>query len=204
MRGSDRRPETRGASTEVPVPAQALRRSAMDAASTPIAVARRSRDAPKQQSPAWIVGIVGFALAAWWSCASLFPTGWTRRPSLVWRRGAWSRPSTHVGCWGTSETRPNLGHDGKFFFAQANDPLSLQPERHAAFLDGPLYRAQRMLFPLIAGGFGLFPPGVVVWSMLVTNLLAMGVGALLAARLAIRWGVPVAGPRVAVEHRPDP
>jgi len=88
---------------------------------------------------------------------------------------------------GDVATRPDLGHDGKYFFAQANDPLYLQPDRHAAFLDRPLYRAQRMLFPLIAGGFGLFPPGVVVWSMLVTNLLAMGVGAFLAALLAIRW-----------------
>jgi hypothetical protein len=89
---------------------------------------------------------------------------------------------------GDVATRPNLGHDGRFFFVQSNDPLYLNPERHAAFLDRPLYRAQRMLFPLIAGGFGFFPPGVVVWSMLVTNLLAMCVGALLAARLAIRWG----------------
>jgi hypothetical protein len=89
---------------------------------------------------------------------------------------------------GDVATRPNLGHDGKFFFVQANDPLYLQPERHASFLDRPLYRAQRMLFPLIAGGFGLFPPGVIVWSMLVTNLLAMFVGSVLAARLAIRWG----------------
>lgn len=89
---------------------------------------------------------------------------------------------------GDVATRPYLGHDGRFFFAQANDPLYLQPQRHAAVLDRPFYRGQRMLYPLIAGGFGLFPPGVVVWSMLVTNLLAMGVGAFLAARLAIGWG----------------
>ena len=51
-----------------------------------------------------------------------------------------------------------------------------------------VYRSQRMLFPLIAGGLGSFPPGVVVWSMLITNLLAMGIGALVAAELATRWG----------------
>jgi hypothetical protein len=45
-----------------------------------------------------------------------------------------------------------------------------------------------MLFPMIAGGFGFFPPGVVAWSMLVTNLLALGFGAFLAALLAQRWG----------------
>ena len=91
---------------------------------------------------------------------------------------------------GDVETRPNLGHDGKYFFAQANDPWYLQPEQHAAVLDRPLYRGQRMLFPMIAGGFGFFPPEVVVWSMLVTNLLALGVGSMLAARLASLWEAP--------------
>jgi hypothetical protein len=47
-----------------------------------------------------------------------------------------------------------------------------------------------MLFPMIAGGFGFFPPEVVVWSMLVTNLLALGVGSMLAARLASLWDAP--------------
>jgi hypothetical protein len=46
-----------------------------------------------------------------------------------------------------------------------------------------------MLYPLVAGGFGFFPPGVVAWSMLVTNLLALGLGSFLAALLAQRWGV---------------
>jgi hypothetical protein len=89
---------------------------------------------------------------------------------------------------GDVTTRHDLGHDGKFFFAQANDPWYLAPERHAVVLDRPAYRGQRMLFPMIAGGFGLFPPDVVVWSMLVTNLLAMAIGALLAAKLAASWG----------------
>jgi hypothetical protein len=89
---------------------------------------------------------------------------------------------------GEVATRPNLGHDGRFFFAQANDPWYLEPRLNATVLDRPIYRGQRMLFPMIAGGFGLFPPSVVVWSMLVTNLLAMGIGALLAARLAVSWG----------------
>ena len=84
--------------------------------------------------------------------------------------------------------RPDLGHDGKFFFPQANDPWYLAPRAHAAVLDRPVYRAQRMLFPMLAGGFGLFPPRIVVWAMLVTNLLALGLGSLLAARLALLWG----------------
>jgi hypothetical protein len=82
-----------------------------------------------------------------------------------------------------------LAHDGKYFFAQANDPWYLDPTRHAAILDAPLYRAQRMLFPTIASGFGLFPPGVVVWSLSITNVIALALGGLLAARLAAWWSL---------------
>jgi hypothetical protein len=89
---------------------------------------------------------------------------------------------------GVVATRPDLGHDGKFFFIQANDPWHLDPEENAAFLDRPVYRAQRMLFPLIAGGFGWFPPEVTVWAMLVINLVCLGLGALFAARIAVTWG----------------
>lgn len=91
---------------------------------------------------------------------------------------------------GDVTTRRDLGHDGKFFFAQANDPWYLSPQEHAVVLDRPIYRAQRMLFPMVAGGFGLFTSGVVVWAMLVTNLLALAVGAVFAAKLAAMWGVP--------------
>ncbi|MGH7541611.1 MAG: hypothetical protein ACRELC_11490, partial [Gemmatimonadota bacterium] len=90
---------------------------------------------------------------------------------------------------GPVATREHRGHDGKFFFAQANDPWYLEPERHALVLDRPIYRAQRMLYPMVAGGFGFFPPDVIVWSMLVTNLAALAVGTFLAAGLATRWGL---------------
>jgi hypothetical protein len=89
---------------------------------------------------------------------------------------------------GSVETRPAAGHDGKFFFIQANDPLYLHPEQNAAYLDRPAYRSQRMLFPLVAGGFGLFPPAVIVWAMLAINVLCLGIGAFIAARIATIWG----------------
>ena len=142
----------------------------------------------RSRAQAWIVGIVGLAISSVVVLRILIPNGMD--PTTFLTLGAKAPEQTEYArrLLGDVATRPNLGHDGRFFFAQSNDPLYLQPEQHAAFLDRPVYRAQRMLFPLIAGGFGLFPPGVVVWSMLVTNLLAMCVGALLAARLAIRWG----------------
>jgi hypothetical protein len=91
---------------------------------------------------------------------------------------------------GDVSTRPAAGHDGKFFFIQANDPWYLEPQEHAVLLDRPIYRGQRMLYPLLAGGFGLFPPRAIVWSMLLTSLFAMAFGATLAAKLASRRGAP--------------
>jgi hypothetical protein len=84
--------------------------------------------------------------------------------------------------------RPSFGHDGKFFFAQANDPWYLNPRMHAAVLDLPVYRAQRMLYPTLAGGFGLFSPSVVVWSLVLVNVLTAGVGSALTAVLATALG----------------
>lgn len=77
---------------------------------------------------------------------------------------------------GDVEVRRAQGHDGKFFFVQANDPLYLDPSTHAVNLDRPTYRAQRMLYPLLAGGLGLLDPGGVAWGMLVVNVLALGAG----------------------------
>lgn len=142
----------------------------------------------RSSGQAWIVGIVGLSISCVVVLRILIPNEMDPTTFLALGDEAPKQTEYARRLLGDVATHPNLGHDGKFFFAQANDPLYLQPERHAAFLDRPLYRAQRMLFPLIAGGFGLFPPGVIVWSMLVTNLLAMCVGAFLAARLAIRWG----------------
>jgi hypothetical protein len=142
----------------------------------------------RSSAQTWIVGIVGLAIGSIVVLRILIPNGMDPTTFLTLGDKAPEQTEYARRLLGDVATRPNLGHDGRFFFAQSNDPLYLNPEQHASFLDRPLYRAQRMLYPLIAGGFGLFPPGVVVWSMLVTNLLAMCLGALLAARLAIRWG----------------
>ncbi|MFN2485276.1 MAG: hypothetical protein ABR609_01460 [Acidimicrobiia bacterium] len=82
------------------------------------------------------------------------------------------------------ETRPELGHDGKFFFILANDPLLIDPEDHAAYLDRPTFRAQRILYPLLAGGFGLFSAIVTMWGMVVVNVVAVGFGSLATAGVA--------------------
>ena len=80
-----------------------------------------------------------------------------------------------------------LGHDGSMFFLQALDPFFIDDE-HAVHLDRPVYRAQRMLFPTIAGGLGLLPAEAVLWSMALVNVAAIALGTLGTARLAQRLG----------------
>lgn len=81
-----------------------------------------------------------------------------------------------------------LGHDGSMFFLQALDPFYLSPDEHAVHLDRPEYRAQRMLFPLVAGLGGLLPAEAVLWSMALVNVAAIALGTLGTARLAQRLG----------------
>ena len=84
--------------------------------------------------------------------------------------------------------RADLGHDGRFFFVQANDPWLLDPEENIMVVDRPLYRSQRMFYPLIAGGGGLFGPETIVWAMLIVNLLALGLGTWAVSQIAIDMG----------------
>jgi hypothetical protein len=81
-----------------------------------------------------------------------------------------------------------LGHDGSMFFLQALDPFYLSPDEHAIYLDRPVYRAQRMLFPTIAGVGGLLPAEAVLWAMALTNIAALALGTVAAGRLATRLG----------------
>jgi hypothetical protein len=73
-------------------------------------------------------------------------------------------------------TRILQGHDGKFFFVQANDPWILDHEANASVLDRPIYRSQRMLYPALAGGVGLFSPEVIVWALICVNVAALAAG----------------------------
>lgn len=82
--------------------------------------------------------------------------------------------------------RDQLGHDGRFFFIQANDPLLLNPSDHAAFLDRPAYRSQRMLYPLLVGLGGLLPVDLIPWGMAVVSGLSIVAGTLAVCLLALR------------------
>lgn len=132
--------------------------------------------------------MVAVVLVSVYVGASLSQADW--EPTLL---TAFGEDSTAVREYGEARLgevhlRQALGHDGKFFFVQANDPWMIDPGTHAAVLDRPLYRAQRMLYPVLAGGGGLFTPGVIVWAMIVVNILAMGAGTWSTALVASRMG----------------
>lgn len=80
--------------------------------------------------------------------------------------------------------RSGEGHDGKFFFIQANDPFLLAPEENAALIDYPVYRSQRMLYPTMAGAFGILPPDAIVWTLLGVSMAAFVSGTYVTSRLA--------------------
>lgn len=141
-----------------------------------------------RSTPVWGVGLIGLAFACAVSLRTLIPADMDPTVFLALGKDKPIQTSYARRLLGDVSIRPGAGHDGKFFFAQANDPWYLEPQQHATVLDEPIYRGRRMLFPMIAGGFGLFPPHIVVWSMLVTNVLALAIGTLLAARLASLWG----------------
>lgn len=84
--------------------------------------------------------------------------------------------------------RTNQGHDGKYFFVQSNDPWLIHPSENAKVLDLPIYRSQRMFYPVLAGGAGFFTPEMIVWAMLIVNLLAIGVGTTATGQIAIEMG----------------
>ena len=135
----------------------------------------------------WPVAALGLAIGLVYILRVLVPAGWN--PSIFLALGEDSPRQTGYAQsrLGSVVVRDAFGHDGKFFFIQANDPLYLEPEVHAAFLDRPVYRGQRMLFPALSGGLGLFPSGVVVWAMLGVNLAALVAATAVAAKLAIAW-----------------
>ena len=84
--------------------------------------------------------------------------------------------------------RSDLGHDGRFFFVQSNDPWVTDPAENIDVVDRPLYRSQRMLYPVLAGGGGLLNAEAIIWSMIIVNVIAMGLGSWAVAQVAIEMG----------------
>lgn len=93
---------------------------------------------------------------------------------------------------GSVSTVPGEGHDGQFSYVQARAPFDRAHLRELT--DSPAYRHRRLLYPLLAGGFGTLSPwGTFVGLVLVA---AAGFGLLAAATFVVAsrygtgpWGV---------------
>jgi len=123
-----------------------------------------------------VVGLIGLAIGIALVIRNLIPVGWDVTTFTAFGADAPETLEYGRALLGDVEARPDLGHDGKFFFVQANDPWYLEPDVHAVYLDRPLYRAQRMLYPVLAGGLGLFAPMTVAWAMVVVNVVGLAAG----------------------------
>lgn len=71
-------------------------------------------------------------------------------------------------------TRPALGHDGQSFFLQSLDPFYRSPM--TLRVDNPIYRGQRLIYPLLAGLGGTVPLRLVPWGMVAVQLVTFGFG----------------------------
>ncbi|MEX0797441.1 MAG: hypothetical protein WD274_12180 [Acidimicrobiia bacterium] len=136
-----------------------------------------------------LIGAVGFALTAYIALGLVAGADWN--PTIFIKFDEQNPPLQQYAGERFDEIvfAGGDGHDGKYFFLQASDPFYLQPDDHAFLLDRPTYRAQRMLYPTLAGGFGMFPPVVTAWVLVTLNVIAVGVGTYLTSRVAVRLGL---------------
>lgn len=151
---------------------------------------------PKPEDPsvsarrrALVMALVGLAIGSGLALRNLVPVRFD--PSVLIRVGEQQQEYVDYARarLGHLVLSPKAGHDGKFFFVQAMDPLLLHPDLNARLLDRPTYRAQRMLYPLLAGGAGLFPARATAWGLVTVNVLALALGTWATARLARLMGV---------------
>jgi hypothetical protein len=89
--------------------------------------------------------------------------------------------------------RDGIGHDGQTFWALARDPFLLDPRSLEPLLDGrPVYRSQRIMFPMLAAPARLVGEAALLWGLVLANVLAVVAGSYATARLAQSWGGPPA------------
>ena len=146
---------------------------------------RRLRDRPQG---AIAVGLLAVVLASLFSIRVLSETEWDATVFVGFGEDASPTREYAEERLGAVFLRIGQGHDGKYFFVQANDPWLVDPNNNAEVLDAPLYRSQRMLYPMLASGFGALGPSEIVWGMLLLNLVALGLGTFAVGVLAQEAG----------------
>src|SRR5579859_4373219 len=82
--------------------------------------------------------------------------------------------------------RPEQAYDGEFFYRLALDPLLLRDV--GITLDGPSYRQQRLLYPILVRDLSLGQDAWVPWLLILVNVAGLTVLGFLGARYAIALG----------------
>ncbi len=77
----------------------------------------------------------------------------------------------------------HAGYDGEFAYF-----LALDPAHAAGYLDKPIYRYTRILYPMMARLLALGQPQWIPWTLILVNLLAMTLGTLVVASWLQRKG----------------
>jgi hypothetical protein len=135
-----------------------------------------------------VVAVIAVAITAGLAARILSDFGWDATAFVGFGEDATAIREYAEERLGEVVLRQAAGHDGKFFFIQANDPWVTEAGDRVELFDYPVHRSRRMLYPLLAGGLGLFGPGLIVWSLLVSNVIWMGFGTWGTARLAQALG----------------
>jgi hypothetical protein len=84
------------------------------------------------------------------------------------------------------------GYDGQFYYRLAEGPLSTAARVTGIRFDYPVYRAQRIGYPLLVRLFSAGNPRAIPWVMLLLNVAAAGVIAATAATIVRHWWAALA------------
>jgi hypothetical protein len=166
-----------------------LPRNAIGVGGTAMTEATETRGQRMKRIIPIVVGLISIGVGVYVSMPLLEDNDWN--PSVLIKFPEASGEQLRYGNEMLGDVVPagGYGHDGKYYFMQAMDPFYTQPDDHAFLLDRPSYRAQRMVYPTVAGGFGLLPPEATAWSLWGVNMIALAIGGWLTARLAVELGL---------------
>ncbi len=142
-----------------------------------------------QRSKIVLLGVIGLVVSSFFVFRLLAEFDWNPTTTIKFGEALSEQNDYATDLLGPLVLTPQMGHDGKFYFSQAMDPFYLEPEVHAVYLDRPAYRAQRMLYPTIAGLGGLLGPSEIAWGLIIVNVVVMGLGTAITAMVALELGL---------------
>jgi hypothetical protein len=139
------------------------------------------------RSKGWAWFLTGIAIAAVMQWHQLYSSG--QGLAMTLRVGDTSPARSVIEAeLGDVPVTRGAGHDGQYYYLIARHPV---PDPESALLfDDPGYRYRRILYPLLAGGFGRLGPRATLAGLSIWAALGMGAAAAAASQLADRVGAP--------------